>query len=75
VTDEYAIFQGHALANESMAGNLAALADFHAFLNFHERPNFHIVSDFTPVKIGEIKDADAFAKFYAGGDFLKRLRW
>src|ERR1035437_4795209 len=53
MTDENAVFDGHAFANERVAGDLAALSYFRVLLNLDKRADFRIIADFTTVQINE----------------------
>ena len=60
VADENFILQSYAFANEGVAGNLAAVADFDSFLNLHKGANLHVIANFATVKIDEIQIAGRF---------------
>ena len=49
VTNKNIVFNGHPLADEGMAGDLAIFADFNALLNFNECANLRIVADLAAV--------------------------
>jgi hypothetical protein len=68
VTDEDILFQGHAFANETMAGNFTAMADARALLDFHKGADFHVVANFATVKVGKGKEPDIFAQLHIGGN-------
>lgn len=75
VANKDIVFQGDSLTDESMARNLAAIANLDPFLNLHEGPNLHVVPDFTTVKIGKIVDANIFSQPDIGSNPLIRLLW
>ena len=54
VTDEDLVFNGHAFADEGVAGNLAVASDRDAFLNLDERADPGAVPDLTTVEIDEV---------------------
>ena len=70
VADENGVFDGHAFAEEGVAGDFAMGADLHAFLDFDESANFGVVADFAAVKIHEGEDLDILAEFDIGSDAL-----
>jgi len=63
MADETLILDGHALADESVTGNFAPLADDRAALDFNERADTRAVADSAAVEIDEGVDLDAFAEF------------
>ena len=74
MADEYPVLQRDASQMKVWLEILQPLPTFTPFLDLDKGPDFHVVADFTTIKIGEIKDADAFAEFYGGRDFLQGLR-
>src|SRR5690606_10031907 len=54
MADEDAVLDGHAFANEAVAGNLAILADDGVALDFDERADAAARADATPVEVDEI---------------------
>ena len=53
-----------------MAGDLATIADFRAFLNFDERPDPCVVADFAAVEIYECVNLHVATKLYIGRNAL-----
>jgi hypothetical protein len=49
MADKYVIFDVHTLADERMAGNLAASANPGILLNLNERPDLRFVSDLATI--------------------------
>src|SRR5213075_2859945 len=69
---EHVILDGHALAHERMAGNLAAAPDFGPLLDLDERADLRVVPDFAPVEVGEGEDLDVFTQLDRIGDEAQR---
>jgi hypothetical protein len=53
-----------------MARDLAAVADFGAFLDLHEGPDLDVIADLAAVEIDESKKTDALAQPDVRGDLL-----
>jgi hypothetical protein len=65
---EHVVFDGHAFADEGMAGNFATPAHFSVLLYFNERADLCFVADFATVKIDEFREPDFFAKLHIWGN-------
>src|SRR5215469_5284197 len=64
VADEDVVFDGHAFADEGMAGNLAIPPNGCVLLNFDERANLGVFPDFTAVKVDEFGKLHARPKLH-----------
>src|SRR5581483_9558496 len=71
------IFDGHALANERMAGNLAVGTDRCILLDFDKCADLRVVSYRASIKINEFGKLDVLSKFDVGTDrekiFIHRI--
>jgi hypothetical protein len=56
------ILNGYAFADETVAGNFAALPDLDPLLNFDESTNFRVVPNLASVKINKIVNCDVATK-------------
>src|SRR5208283_4231351 len=63
-TDKHIVFDDYPLADEGVARNLAALADFGVLLHFNKRPDLCLVSDFATVKVDELGQLHVLAKLH-----------
>ena len=70
MSDEHLILNGHALANEGVAGDFAATADPGAFLNLDEGPDFRLIANLAAIQIDESENANPGAELYVWSDLL-----
>ena len=75
MTDKDFVFDCDTFADEGVAGNFAASANFCAFLNLNKGADFRVVADFAAVQIGEAENADILAQLDVCGDFLEWLHY
>lgn len=62
VADEHLVLDGHALANEGVAGNFDRAAEADILLNFDERADFGIIADLAAIEIYESEDSNVLAE-------------
>jgi len=62
VADEDAVLNRDALADERVAGDLAATSDGGALLDLDERSKAAFVADDAPIQIEELAESDAFTE-------------
>jgi hypothetical protein len=77
VADEHLVFDGHALADEAVRGDLAALADDGVLLDFDERADLRVGPDRASVEIHErgLEDPDVVAKLDRIGNRQSLFPW
>ena len=68
MSDERIIFNGHAFADEGVAGDLHAPPNFRALLNLDERADAALVADLASVEIDEIVDPDVSTQLHVVRD-------
>src|SRR2546425_115983 len=66
VADEDVVLDGHAFANERVAGDLAVLADVRVLLNFDKGTDLGVVAYFAAIEVDEPRQLDAFAQLHIG---------
>jgi len=71
VTDENVIFDGHAFADERMAGYLAVPSYRCVFLDLHKSADFRVISDRAPVEIDELRQPDVLSQLNVGSNTQK----
>lgn len=62
VADEHLVLDGHALANEGVAGNFDRAAEPGILLNLDERADFGIIADLAAIEIYESEDSNVLAE-------------
>ena len=70
VADEAFIFDGDAIADKRVAGDLAIFPVARAFLNPHKCADFGIVADFTAIQICQRVNASVFPELDVFGGAL-----
>ena len=70
MADEYLVFDGYALADESVALDLAVIADGGVFLYLDEGADLGAVADGAAIEIDEIVKLDVFSKDDVWCDFF-----
>ena len=65
--DKDIVLNGHAFADEGVAGDFAIFADDGVFLDLDEGADFGVFADFAAVEVDEVVDLDIFAEFYICG--------
>ena len=64
MTDEYSGFDGDTFANEGVAADFAAFADFRALLNFDKCTDPRFIANLTAIKVDESVDAHIATEFH-----------
>ncbi len=64
MADKNIVLDGHAFADECMAGDLAAPADLGVFLNFDKGSDLRFVADFASVQVDELGEPDTLSQFH-----------
>src|SRR5207253_1383563 len=64
----HVVLNVHALADERVAGNLAAAPDPRILLNLDEGPDFGFVANFTTVEVNEFGELYVFSELDGRGD-------
>src|SRR6516162_3945259 len=67
MSDEDLILDGHTLAHEGVARDLAALADRRVFLDFDERPDLCLVAYLATVEIDELRQLHVLPQLHVRG--------
>src|SRR5262249_38712750 len=71
VSDKNVVLDDNALADEGVAGYLAATANRGVFLYLDKRPDLAVVADCAPVQIDKIRDVGVRADAHIRGNFLQ----
>jgi hypothetical protein len=71
--DENFLFQSNSFANESVAGDLAAIPHSRPLLNFNESANLYLVADFATIQIGEPENLNPSPQLNVSGNALERM--
>lgn len=72
VPDEHFVLDGYSLADESMAGDLAAMADGRPFLNLNKCPDLTFVANLATIQVDESKDFGSLADLDPWSDPLEK---
>ena len=66
MADEHVILDGHAFADEGVAGDLAPPANAGILLNLDEGADLGFVADLAAIEIDELRKLDVFPELHVG---------